>query len=77
MEHWALPAIPPGLCKPALARLVCGSLEVFRRLMPPIGVTFVHPKDHGFAGNGQMMMLELNNLEIAAFLDAWLAEKIC
>ena len=45
--------------------------------MLPIGVTFVRPKDHGFAGNGQMMMLELNNLEIAAFLDAWLAEKIC
>src|SRR5882757_1246411 len=33
--------------------------------------TFVRLADHGIRGNGHMMMLEKNNLEIAAFLRGW------
>lgn len=33
--------------------------------------TFVRLRDVGIRGNGHMMMLEKNNLEIAAFLDRW------
>ena len=41
-----------------------------------VDATFARLEDHGFTGNGHMMMLELNNLEIAAFLDAWLADHV-
>jgi pimeloyl-ACP methyl ester carboxylesterase len=33
--------------------------------------TFVRLADHGIRGNGHMMMLEKNNLEIAAFIRGW------
>ncbi len=33
--------------------------------------TFVRLAVHGIRGNGHMMMLEKNNLEIAAFLRGW------
>jgi pimeloyl-ACP methyl ester carboxylesterase len=33
--------------------------------------TFVRLADHGIRGNGHMMMLEENNLEISAFLRRW------
>lgn len=36
---------------------------------------FIRLQDHGIRGNGHMMMLELNNLEIAALIDRWLNEK--
>jgi pimeloyl-ACP methyl ester carboxylesterase len=34
---------------------------------------FIRLADHGITGNGHMMMLEKNNLEIAAFLEQWIA----
>ncbi len=37
---------------------------------------FVHLPDVGISGNGHMMMLEKNNLEIAAFLDNWARKNI-
>ena len=37
---------------------------------------FVRLTDLGIRGNGQMMTLEKNNLEIAAFLDRWARQKI-
>jgi pimeloyl-ACP methyl ester carboxylesterase len=37
---------------------------------------FVRLADGGIRGNGHMMMLEMNNLEIAAFIDAWLMSKL-
>jgi hypothetical protein len=37
---------------------------------------FVSLLDVGIRGNGRMMMLEENNLEIAAFLDGW-TRKTC
>ena len=42
------------------------------------GVTtaFVRLADVGIRGNGHMMMLEKNNLEIAAFLDDWVREHV-
>ena len=42
------------------------------------GVTVEHLRlaDHDIRGNGHMMMLELNNLEIAALLNAWLARTL-
>jgi pimeloyl-ACP methyl ester carboxylesterase len=33
---------------------------------------FIRLADHGIRGNGHMMMLEKNNLEIAAFLEEWI-----
>ncbi|MFO1057528.1 MAG: alpha/beta hydrolase [Dongiaceae bacterium] len=42
------------------------------------GVDAEHARlaEHGIRGNGHMMMLESNNLEIAALLHAWLAAKL-
>jgi pimeloyl-ACP methyl ester carboxylesterase len=37
---------------------------------------FVRLADSGIRGNGHMMMLEKNHLEIAAFLSQWLEKKI-
>ncbi|MEJ1977205.1 MAG: hypothetical protein WDN49_14950 [Acetobacteraceae bacterium] len=37
---------------------------------------FVRLPDQGIHGNAHMMMLEKNNLEIAAFLDKWMAEHV-
>lgn len=38
--------------------------------------TFVRLQDIGIRGNGHMMMLEKNNLEIAAFLTRWAGENV-
>jgi pimeloyl-ACP methyl ester carboxylesterase len=38
--------------------------------------TFVRLADHGIRGNGHMMMLEKNNLEIAAFIRGWEAANV-
>ncbi len=35
---------------------------------------FVRLPDVGIKGNGHMMMLEKNNLEIAKYLDGWIAK---
>jgi pimeloyl-ACP methyl ester carboxylesterase len=37
---------------------------------------FVRLADKGIRGNGHMLMLEKNTLEIAAFLDAWLSATV-
>ncbi len=41
-----------------------------------VDVDFERLADHGLTGNGHMLMLERNNLEIAAFLDAWLSRHV-
>lgn len=48
------------------------------RFLTQAGVpnTFVRLESIGIRGNGHMMMLEKNNLEIAAFLTRWSAENI-
>jgi len=38
--------------------------------------SFVRLADHGIRGNGHMMMLEKNNLEIAAFLRRWERDNV-
>jgi pimeloyl-ACP methyl ester carboxylesterase len=38
--------------------------------------TFVRLQDVGIRGNGHMMMLEKNNLKIAAFMASWLEENV-
>ncbi len=37
---------------------------------------FVRLQDQGIRGNGHMMMLEKNNLEIAALMEKWLRRKV-
>ena len=37
---------------------------------------FIRLADTGIRGNGHMMMLEKNNLEIAAFLRQWLEKRV-
>jgi hypothetical protein len=37
---------------------------------------FVRLPERGIRGNGHMMMLEKNNLEIAALLEGWTRESI-
>ena len=37
---------------------------------------FVNLEDKGIKGNAHMMMIEKNNLEIAAFLHDWMKKKI-
>ena len=48
------------------------------KLLEQAGVQpiFIKLADLGFRGNGHMMMLEENNLEIAAFMTAWLDETL-
>jgi pimeloyl-ACP methyl ester carboxylesterase len=38
--------------------------------------TFVHLEEVGIRGNGHMMMLEKNNLEIAAFISRWIGTNV-
>jgi hypothetical protein len=38
--------------------------------------TFVRLADVGIKGNGHMMMLEKNNLEVAAFLGGWVTKNV-
>lgn len=40
-----------------------------------VPVEFVRMEDHGLRGNGHMSMIEKNNLEVAGFINRWLAEK--
>ena len=37
--------------------------------------TLMRLADHGIHGNGHMVMLEKNNLEVAKLLDAWMRQK--
>jgi hypothetical protein len=39
-------------------------------------VSFVRLPDVGLKGNGHMLMLEKNSLEIAAMVDKWLRESV-
>jgi pimeloyl-ACP methyl ester carboxylesterase len=39
-------------------------------------VEFVRMQDKGLRGNGHMMMIEKNNLDIAAVLDKWMRAKV-
>ena len=38
--------------------------------------TFTRLEDVGIRGNGHMMMLEKNNLEVAEFLERWVRERV-
>jgi pimeloyl-ACP methyl ester carboxylesterase len=38
--------------------------------------TFVRLEDVGLRGNGHMLMIEKNNLEIAAFIEQWLGKSV-
>lgn len=40
-----------------------------------VPVDFVRLQDHGLKGNGHMMMIEKNNLEVAGFVHGWLVKK--
>ena len=48
------------------------------RFLADAGVAhdFIRLGDQGIHGNGHMMMLEKNNLEIAAFLNKWMTQRI-
>ena len=41
-----------------------------------VDVDFERLADHGIGGNGHMMMLEKNNLQISAFLAAWIEQHV-
>jgi pimeloyl-ACP methyl ester carboxylesterase len=41
-----------------------------------VPATFVRLEDVGIRGNGHMMMIEKNNLEIADFIDKWLGKTV-
>jgi hypothetical protein len=41
-----------------------------------VKTTFIRLADRGIHGNGHMMMLEKNNLQIAEVINGWLAETI-
>ncbi|MCA0423812.1 MAG: alpha/beta fold hydrolase [Proteobacteria bacterium] len=41
-----------------------------------VPLEFVRLKDHGIKGNGHMMMIEKNNLEVAGFMAGWLGKTI-
>ena len=37
---------------------------------------YVRLQDKGIRGNGHMVMIEKNNLEIARFVDAWIQKNV-
>jgi hypothetical protein len=41
-----------------------------------VRVDFIRLDERGIQGNGHMMMLEANNLEIAACLDEWIVKNL-
>ena len=41
-----------------------------------VDVEFVRLADKGLRGNGHLVMLEKNSLEIARLVDAWLTAKV-
>ena len=41
-----------------------------------VSTTFVRLEDAGIKGNGHMMMIEKNNLEIAGFIDQWIGKTV-
>jgi hypothetical protein len=41
-----------------------------------VDAEFVRLADKGLRGNGHLIMLEKNSLEIACFVDAWLTAKV-
>lgn len=41
-----------------------------------VDAEFVRLEDKGLRGNGHLLMLETNSLEIAAFVDGWLTAKV-
>lgn len=41
-----------------------------------VATDFIRLEDHGIRGNGHMMMLEKNNLEVAKLLDDWMRAKV-
>ena len=41
-----------------------------------VPTTFIRLADRGIRGNGHMMMLERNNLKIAALIGAWLERNV-
>ena len=41
-----------------------------------VNTTFVRLEEAGIKGNGHMMMIEKNNLEIADFIDKWIAKTV-
>jgi hypothetical protein len=47
-----------------------------RQLMARIGTTHVKLAEHGVRGNGHMMILELNNMEIVAVVGQWLEDAM-
>jgi hypothetical protein len=38
--------------------------------------TFMRLEEYGVHGNGHMMMLEKNSLEVAALLEKWLSDHV-
>lgn len=48
-------------------------------MIPEIRVPVMDPSalgKKGFRGNGHFLMLEMNSLEIAAYVDRWISGKI-
>ncbi len=41
-----------------------------------VNTTFVRLEDVGIRGNGHMLMIEKNNLEIADFIDQWIVKTV-
>ena len=41
-----------------------------------VNTTFVRLEEAGIKGNGHMMMIEKNNLEIADFIEKWIAKTV-
>jgi pimeloyl-ACP methyl ester carboxylesterase len=41
-----------------------------------VKVDFIHLAEHGILGNGHMVMLEKNNLDVASLINGWLGRRI-
>jgi len=41
-----------------------------------VNAEYIRLQDRGIRGNGHMVMIEKNNLEIARFVDEWVQKKV-
>src|SRR5437867_2045267 len=82
---WLIADVRPALVKgiiaiepsgPPFEATIIGTGKARRWGPTDVAITYDRPQDKGIRGNGHMVMIEKNNLEIARFVDAWIQKNV-
>ena len=60
----------------ALALGACAIPAIPARIVYETPTDFVRLEEAGLRGNGHMVMIEKNNLDIAAMIDRWVSQNV-